>query len=109
MRRAGHGRRKAAHTIRAYRGDLAQHTDRDVTGVDAAVLRSWSTSIADLQQSTRARKQAAVAASAGENGKRWGVEGCQDAGMVARALSFGWWRSRTNGSGLGIPWNSSIW
>jgi site-specific recombinase XerD len=33
-----------------------------VTGVDAAVLRSWSASIADLQQSTRARKQAAVAA-----------------------------------------------
>jgi integrase/recombinase XerD len=56
---------KARHTIRAYRGDLAQlaaHTDRDVTGVDAAVLRSWSASIADLQQSTRARKQAAVAA-----------------------------------------------
>jgi integrase/recombinase XerC/integrase/recombinase XerD len=56
---------KAAHTIRAYRGDLAQlaaHTDRDVTGVDAGVLRSWSTAIADLQQSSRARKQAAVAA-----------------------------------------------
>lgn len=56
---------KAAHTIRAYRGDLAQlaeHTDRGVIGVDAAVLRSWSTSIADLQQSSRARKQAAVAA-----------------------------------------------
>lgn len=56
---------KAAHTIRAYRGDLVQlaaHTDRDVTGVDAAVLRSWSASIAELQQSTRARKQAAVAA-----------------------------------------------
>ncbi|WP_427896722.1 tyrosine-type recombinase/integrase (plasmid) [Kribbella sp. GL6] len=56
---------KAAHTIRAYRGDLVQlaaHTDQDVTGVDAAVLRSWSASIADLQQSSRARKQAAVAA-----------------------------------------------
>ncbi|MFG1820586.1 tyrosine-type recombinase/integrase [Kribbella sp. NPDC049174] len=56
---------KAAHTIRAYRGDLAQlaqHLDDDVTGVDAAVLRSWSTSIANLKQSTRARKQAAVAA-----------------------------------------------
>jgi integrase/recombinase XerD len=56
---------KAAHTIRAYRGDLVQlaaHTDQDVTGVDADVLRSWAASIADLAQSTRARKQAAVVA-----------------------------------------------
>ncbi|WP_433169890.1 tyrosine-type recombinase/integrase [Kribbella sp. CA-247076] len=62
---------KTAHTIRAYRGDLAQlaaHTDRDVTGVDAGVLRSWAASIADLATSTRARKQAAVAAFC-----RWAV------------------------------------
>ncbi|MFB6726731.1 tyrosine-type recombinase/integrase [Kribbella sp. NPDC056345] len=56
---------KSAQTIRAYRGDLtqlAQHTDGDVTAVDAGVLRSWSAAIADLKQSSRARKQAAVAA-----------------------------------------------
>ncbi|MET7284195.1 tyrosine-type recombinase/integrase [Kribbella sp. NPDC005582] len=56
---------KAGNTIRAYRGDLvqlAQHTDRDVAGVDAGVLRSWGAAIADLAQGTRARKQAAVAA-----------------------------------------------
>lgn len=56
---------KAVHTLRAYRGDLAelaQHHAGGVEQIDAAVLRGYFAAIADLATTTRARKQATVAA-----------------------------------------------
>lgn len=56
---------KSPHTIRAYRGDLAElarHHAGDVAQLDAAVLRGYFAAIAELATSTRARKQATVAA-----------------------------------------------
>lgn len=58
------GAGRSIHTLRCYRGDLAQfaglHTG-EVGRIDAAVLRGFFTSIARQAKATRARKQAAVA------------------------------------------------
>jgi integrase/recombinase XerD len=60
-----HGAGRSPHTVRGYRGDLAefaQHYGGPVEQVDVAVLRAYFTAISDRAPATRARKQAAVAA-----------------------------------------------
>jgi integrase/recombinase XerD len=54
----------AAHTLRAYRGDLIQlaaHHDGEVGGLTVAPVRAYLTEIGELAASTRKRKRAAVA------------------------------------------------
>jgi integrase/recombinase XerD len=55
---------KSDHTVRCYRGDLAQfaaHHAGGVTAIDATVLRGFFTAISGQAKATRTRKQAAIA------------------------------------------------
>jgi integrase/recombinase XerD len=59
------GAGRSPHTVRGYRGDLAEfaaHHAGDVDEVDVPVLRSYFTAIGEHAPATRARKQAALAA-----------------------------------------------
>jgi hypothetical protein len=61
LRNAG----RSPHTVRGYRGDLAQFAQNhasDVDQVDITTLRAYFSAIEDRASSTRARKQAAIAA-----------------------------------------------
>lgn len=55
---------KSPHTLRCYRGDLAQfarHHDGGVEAIDAGALRGFLSAISGQAKATRARKQAALA------------------------------------------------
>jgi integrase/recombinase XerC/integrase/recombinase XerD len=57
--------RRSPHTVRGYRGDLAEfaaHHAGDVDQVDVKALRAYFGALEDRAPATRARKQAAVAA-----------------------------------------------
>lgn len=61
----------SGHTLRAYRGDLAQfaaHHDGEIGDLDAAAVRAYLAEVAGLAPSTRKRKRAAVASFC-----RWAV------------------------------------
>ncbi len=61
----------SGHTLRAYRGDLAQfaaHHDGEIGDLDAAAVRAYLAGLAGLAPSTRKRKRAAVASFC-----RWAV------------------------------------
>jgi integrase/recombinase XerC/integrase/recombinase XerD len=61
----------SGHTLRAYRGDLAQfaaHHDGEIGDLDAAVVRAYLAEVAGLAPSTRKRKRAALASFC-----RWAV------------------------------------
>lgn len=61
----------SGHTLRAYRGDLAQfaaHHNGEIGDLDAAAVRAYLAEVAGLAPSTRKRKRAAVASFC-----RWAV------------------------------------
>lgn len=61
----------SGHTLRAYRGDLAQfaaHHDGEIGDLDAAAVRAYLAEVTGLAPSTRKRKRAAVASFC-----RWAV------------------------------------
>ena len=61
----------SGHTLRTYRGDLAQfaaHHDGEIGDLDAATVRAYLAELAGLAPSTRKRKRAAVASFC-----RWAV------------------------------------